>query len=179
MEELIKDWGYIALFAYSFGGGFVGLIVAGVLSFAGDLNIYISIAVAATSNFLGDQFLFFLARKNKSYAKDMMKNYGRKIAMAHIMMRKYGSLVVFIQKYVYGIKTLIPLAMGLTKYSSVKFTIFNIFATILWAIVVGYGSYSAGEYILSVADDFKYVGIGLVIVIAVLVSYMFKRIDKK
>ncbi|MBU3013241.1 DedA family protein [Poseidonibacter lekithochrous] len=179
MEELIKDWGYIALFAYSFGGGFVGLIVAGVLSFAGDLNIYISIAVAATSNFLGDQFLFFLARKNKSYAKDMMKNYGRKIALAHLMMRKYGSLVVFIQKYVYGIKTLIPLAMGLTKYSSIKFTIFNIFATIVWAVVVGYGSYTAGEYILSVADDFKYVGIGLVLVIALVISYMFKRIDKK
>jgi len=179
MEELIKDWGYLALFAYSFGGGFVGLIVAGVLSFAGDLNIYISIAVAATSNFLGDQFLFFLARKNKSYAKDMMKNYGRKIALAHIMMRKYGSLVVFIQKYVYGIKTLIPLTMGLTKYSSVKFTIFNIFATIIWALVVGFGSYTAGEYILSIADDFKYVGIGLVIVIALLISYMFKRIDKK
>ena len=179
MEELIKDWGYIALFAYSFGGGFVGLIVAGVLSFAGDLNIYISIAVAATSNFLGDQFLFFLAWKNKSYAKDMMKNYGRKIALAHVMMRKYGSLVVFIQKYVYGIKTLIPLAMGLTKYSSIKFTIFNVFATITWAIVVGYGSYTAGEYILSVADDFKYVGIGIVIVIALVISYMFKRIDKK
>jgi membrane protein DedA with SNARE-associated domain len=179
MEELIKDWGYIALFAYSFGGGFVGLIVAGVLSFAGDLNIYISIAVAATSNFLGDQFLFFLARKNKSYAKDMMKNYGRKIALAHVMMRKYGSLVVFIQKYIYGIKTLIPLAMGLTKYSSIKFTIFNIIATIVWAIVVGYGSYAAGEYILSVADDFKYVGIGLVILIALVISYIFKRIDKK
>lgn len=178
MEDLIKDWGYIALFAYSFGGGFVGLIVAGVLSFAGDLNIYISIAVAATSNFLGDQFLFFLARKNKSYAKDMMKNYGRKIALAHLMMRKYGSLVVFIQKYIYGIKTLIPLAMGLTKYSSLKFTIFNIFATIIWAVLVGYGSYTAGEYILSIADDFKYIGIGIVIVIALVISYIFKRIDK-
>ena len=178
MEDFIKEWGYIALFAYSFGGGFVGLIVAGVLSFAGDLNIYICIAVAATSNFLGDQFLFFLARKNKSYAKDMMKNYGRKIALAHIMMRKYGSLVVFIQKYIYGIKTLIPLAMGLTKYSSLKFTIFNIFATIIWAVLVGYGSYTAGEYILSIVDDFKYIGIGIVIVIALVISYIFKRIDK-
>ena len=88
MEEFIKDWGYIALFLYSFGGGFVGLVVAGVLSYAGDLNIYISLLVAGSSNFLGDQFLFFLARKNKNYAKDMMKNYGRKIALAHLMMRK-------------------------------------------------------------------------------------------
>lgn len=69
MEELIKDWGYIALFAYSFGGGFVGLVVAGVLSYAGDLNIYISILVAGVSNFLGDQFLFTLARKIKCMQK--------------------------------------------------------------------------------------------------------------
>lgn len=179
MEDLIKDWGYLALFLYSFGGGFVGLVVAGVLSYAGDLNIYISIIVAATSNFLGDQFLFFLARKNKNYAKDMMKKYGRKIALAHLMMRRYGSFVVFFQKYIYGIKTLIPLAMGLTKYSSIKFSIFNILATIIWACVVGYASFIAGEYILSTADDFKYIGIGIVLLVLLGISYMFKRIEKR
>ena len=179
MEQLIQDWGYVALFLYSFGGGFVGLVFAGVLSYSGDLNIYLSILVAGVSNFLGDQFLFFFARKNKSYAKDMMKKYGRKIALAHLMMRKYGSLVIFVQKYIYGIKTLIPLAMGLTKYSSIKFAIFNIFATILWAIVVGYASYSAGEYILSISDDFKYVGLGIIFAIFLGISYIFKRIEKK
>ena len=100
MEEFIREWGYIALFFYSFGGGFVGLVIAGVLSYAGDLNIFISMIVAGSSNFLGDQFLFYMARTNKNYAKDMMKKYGRKIALAHLMMRKYGSWVVFVQKYI-------------------------------------------------------------------------------
>ena len=179
MEELIRDWGYLALFLYSFGGGFVGLVLAGVLSCAGDLNIYVCILVAGVSNFLGDQFLFFLARKNKNYAKDMMKNYGRKIALAHLMMRKYGSFVIFFQKYIYGIKTLIPLAMGITKYSAAKFAFFNIFATILWACIVGYLSYTAGEYILNLSDDFKYVGLGIIVVIFLGVSYLFKKIEKK
>lgn len=176
MEELIKDWGYIALFAYSFGGGFIGLVVAGVLSYAGDLNIYISILVAGVSNFLGDQFLFTLARKNKMYAKDMMKKYGRKVALAHLMMRRYGSFVVFFQKYIYGIKTLIPLAMGLTKYSSKKFIFFNILATTLWAVVVGYASYTAGEYILSSSDDFKYIGLAVVVAVFLLLSFIFRRV---
>ena len=173
MEQLIQDWGYVALFLYSFGGGFLGLVFAGVLSYAGDLNIYISILVAGVSNFLGDQFLFFIARKNKNYAKDMMKKYGRKIALAHLMMRRYGSFVLFIKKYIYGIKTLIPLAMGITKYSATKL------ATILWACLVGYASYSAGEYILSLSDDFKYVGLGIVLVVFLGISYIFKRIEKK
>lgn len=178
MEEFIREWGYIALFLYSFGGGFVGLVIAGVLSYSGELNLYISMLVAGTSNFLGDQFLFFLARKNKAYAKDMMKKYGRKIALAHLMMRKYGSLGVFIQKYIYGIKTLIPLTMGLTKYSGVKFTFFNILATIFWVAVVGYSSFVAGEFLLGSVDQFKYFGLAIVVVVLLLLSYFFKRIEK-
>ena len=179
MEQLIQDWGYVALFLYSFGGGFVGLIFAGVLSYAGDLNIYVSILVAGISNFLGDQFLFFLARKNKNYAKDMMKKYGRKIALAHLLMKKYGSFVIFVQKYIYGIKTLVPLAMGITKYSALKFTIFNAMAAILWACVIGYASFTAGEFILNLSEDFKYVGLFTVVVIFLLITYAFKKIEKK
>ncbi len=74
MEEFIRDWGgYIALFLYSFGGGFVGLVIAGVLSYAGDLNIVVSMIVAGSANFIGDQFLFYMARTNKIYANDTMK----------------------------------------------------------------------------------------------------------
>lgn len=178
MEDFIKDWGYIALFLYSFGGGFVGLAIASVLSYAGDLNIYISILVAGISNFIGGQFLFFIARKNKNYAKDMMKNSGRKIAYVHILMRKYGSFVIFIQKYIYGVKTLVPLAMGLTKYSAVKFTILNALAAALWACVIGYLSFTAGEYILSLSEDFKYVGLVTVVLIISAILFFLKKIEK-
>lgn len=176
MEEFIKEWGYIALFLYSFGGGFVGLVIAGVLSYAGDLNLYISILVAGTSNFLGDQFLFYMARTNKTYAKGTMKKYGRKVALAHILMRRYGSTVVFIQKYIYGIKTLIPLAMGLTKYSFQKFTFYNVVATVLWASVVGYISFLMGEVVLTYAEDYKYYGVAIVLGIIFSVSYYFRKI---
>ncbi len=179
MEEFIRDWGYIALFLYSFGGGFVGLAIASVLSYSGDLNIYVCIIIAAISNFIGGQFLFFLARKNKNYAKDMIKKYGRKIALAHLLMKKYGSFVIFVQKYIYGIKTLVPLAMGITKYSALKFTIFNAMAAILWACVIGYASFTAGEFILNLSEDFKYVGLFTVVVIFLLITYAFKKIEKK
>jgi len=176
LEEFIKEWGYLALFLYSFGGGFVGLVVAGVLSFAGDLNIYICMAVAASSNCLGDQFLFTLARNNKTYAREMMQKYGRKVAYAHILMRKYGSPVVFIQKYIYGIKTIIPLAMGLTKYDGRKFLFYNIIASGVWALVIGYVSYMIGDIVLSAADEYKYIGLGILAFIVISISYFFRKI---
>lgn len=176
MEELIKEWGYIILFLYSFGGGFLALAAAGVLSYAGDLNIIVSIIVAGSSNFIGDQFLFFLARNNKQYAKEMMKKYGRKVALAHLMMRKHGSYVIILQKYIYGIKTLIPLAMGLTKYNAKKFMMFNILATVLWAFIVGYASYFMGELFLTYTEEYKYYGVAVILLIVFSVMYYLKKI---
>ena len=75
MEDLIRDWGYIILFLYSFGGGFLALVVAGILSYSGELDIVITLLVAGAANFLGNQFLFTIARKNKHQAKEMMQKH--------------------------------------------------------------------------------------------------------
>lgn len=58
MEQFIQDWGYIALFLYSFGGGFLALAIAGAFSFDGTLNIYITIIVAAVANIVVASFCF-------------------------------------------------------------------------------------------------------------------------
>jgi len=178
MEDLIRDWGYIVLFLYSFGGGFVALVVAGILAYSGDLNIFYVLIVAGIANFIGDQFLFTMARKNKAQAKEMMKKHQRKIAMAHLLMRKYGSSVIFIQKYIYGIKTLIPLAMGLTKYDMKKFLFYNIFATIAWTLIIGISSYMLGELVYKYLDEFKTYAIVFVVVILVAVTYTFRKLSK-
>lgn len=175
MEDLIRDWGYIILFLYSFGGGFLALVVAGILSFSGELNIAISILVAGTANFIGDQFLFTIARKNKDQAKQMMQKHKRKIAMSHLLMRKYGSWVIFLQKYIYGIKTLIPLAMGLTKYDYKKFMFFNLFATALWALIVGLAAYMLGDLVYTYIEEFKTYGLAFVAFILLGVFYIFQK----
>ena len=178
MENLIKDWGYIVLFLYSFGGGFVALVVAGILSYSGDLNIFLTLIVAGVANFIGDQFLFTIARNNKNTAKKMMEKHRRKIAMAHLLMRKYGSWVIFLQKYIYGIKTLIPLAMGITKYDYKKFIFFNFFATIVWTLVIGISSYMLGELVYKYIDEFKTYGLVAVVLILLMIVYGFRKLSK-
>ena len=178
MEELIHNWGYIVLFLYSFGGGFIALVVASIIAYSGELNIAVVLLVAGVANFIGDQFLFTIARQNKQQAKEMMKKHQRKIAMAHLLMRKYGSSVVFIQKYIYGIKTLIPLAMGLTKYDIKKFMFFNFFATIAWTLIIGISSYMLGELVYKYLEEFKTYGIIFVVVVLLGVAYLFKKLSK-
>lgn len=175
MEDLIRDWGYIILFLYSFGGGFLALAVAGVLSFAGELNIYISLAVAVSANFIGDQFLFYMARTNKEFAKNILDSHKRKVAYVHVLMRKYGSFIILVKKYIYGVKTLVPLAIGLTKYSSVKFMIFNALGAVLWGVVVAGLSYNFGGFIIQSVEQYQNLGILIAIVIVAFVVYLGSR----
>lgn len=167
----------ILIFLYSFGGGFLALAIAGAFSYAGDLNIYITVIVAGVSNFIGSQFLFYFAKYNKSYMDETVNKHRRKVAMVKTMLKKYGSFMIFIQKYIYGVKTLVPLVMGISAYNPFKYTVLNAIASAIWAIVIGYISFTAGKLLLSFADDFKYVGFFTVLLVLGILVYSFK--DKK
>ncbi len=144
MEDILKNlttYGYVILAFYSFGGGMLALAGAGILSTLGKMDIDTSIAVATVSNFIGDNFLFYLSQTNKKEVMSYFRKHRRKIAYTNLLMRRFGWLVVFIQKYIYGVKTLVPIVMGLSRYDIRKFTLLNFFASILWGLVVGLGSY--------------------------------------
>lgn len=145
MEEILNSlstYGYIILAFYSFGGGMIGLASAGVLSAMGKMDIATSIAIAALFNYIGSNILFYMAQTNKQSVLGTIKKFkGRIYARTILMMRKYGWLVVFIQKYIYGVKTLVPIILGLSKYDLRKFLILNAFASVVWGLAIGLLSY--------------------------------------
>ena len=147
MEETfgtLATYGYIGLFIYSLGGGFVGLIAASVLSFMGKMDLTLSISIAFLGNALGDIMLFQLTRYQKSMMMDSLKKHRRKLALSHILMKKHGDWVVFIQKFIYGLKTVVPIAIALTKYDFRKFAVLNVLAAAVWALAFGLSSYYFG-----------------------------------
>lgn len=98
MEDTFSNlatYGYIGLFLYSLGGGFVAIIGAGVLSFLGEMDLSLSILIAFVANFLGDFLLFYMARYQKSMMMDGLRKHRRKLALSHVLMKKYGSWIIF------------------------------------------------------------------------------------
>ncbi|KEA46423.1 DedA family protein [Campylobacter mucosalis] len=155
MLNSLSTYGYIVLFLYTLGGGMVAIIAAGVLSYMGKMDISLSIAIAAISNAIGDTLLFYMGRYNKDFIMPLIKKQRRKLAYSHILMKKNGDIIIFLQKYVYGLKTLVPIAIGLTKYPFKKFTILNIVSSVVWAVAIGLASFFAGSLLMSIGD---YVG---------------------
>lgn len=153
MDDIIKNmvtYGYAVLFIYSLGGGLLALLGAGVLSFMGKMDLTTSIAIAFFANVLGDSLLFYISRYHKSELMDNLAKHKRKIAFSHILMKRHGSWLIIVKKFIYGLKTLVPIAIGLSKYSFLKFSLFNVIGAFIWAVAIGFAGYIFGGAIITI-----------------------------
>ncbi|MDE6886152.1 MAG: DedA family protein [Helicobacteraceae bacterium] len=185
LSESIGIWGYLVLFFYSLGGGFIALLAASILSSGvveslNSLNIFISIFVAGIANFIGSSALCYISRFQKNEIMKYLIKHRRKIALAHIWVKKYDFWIIFIHKYLYGIKTIIPLVIGFSKYSFKKFIIYNFISSIIWAVVIGTISYLMGDMVKKIYEDsspyiFPLVGIIIILLILILLNIIAKR----
>ncbi|MDR0761552.1 MAG: DedA family protein [Campylobacteraceae bacterium] len=185
MEEIINNlsiYGYLILFFYSLSGGIVALVAAGILSSQGSMNIWICIATAMAANITGDAILVWLSRYNKSAVMPYIKKHRRKLALSHLLIKRQGAKIIIMQKFIYGLKTLVPLAIGFTKYPLLKFNSISVIGACLWAFVMGFGSYYAGTYFtkfFAVFSDKPYMAPVILLIFAGLVWTYFTLATKK
>jgi len=185
MEDTLSNlatYGYIGLFIYSLGGGFIGIVAASVLSFMGKMDLTLSISIAFLGNALGDILLFWLTRYQKSMMVEGLRKHRRKLALAHILIKKHGDWVIFIQKFIYGLKTVVPIAIALTKYDFKKFAVLNIFAAAVWALAFGLSSYYFGAVLSKFAmyiNDNKWLAPVIVFTIGGAIWFYLEKATKK
>ncbi len=179
---LLKTYGYIILFAWSILEGEAGLIMAGLLSHTGDMNLYLAVFVAGLGGFAGDQIYFYTGRFNKSYVHKKFKGQRRKFALAHLLLVKYGWPIIFIQRYMYGMRTIIPISIGLTRYSAKMFAFINLISAWCWAAITIVPAWYFGEEILVVlkwAKEHWYYAAPFGIIIGGSIIYYFHSVTKK
>jgi len=179
---LLKVYGYVILFIWSIMEGETGLVMARVMSHTGDMTLPVAIVVAGLGGFVGDQIYFYIGRFNKKYIHKQLKNQRRKFALAHLLLKKYGWPVIFAQRYMYGLRTVIPMAIGLTRYSAKKFAFINFISAIIWASVTIIPAYIFGKEILNIvhwAKNHWYIALPLAGIIGTSIYYYFHKATKK
>ncbi len=179
---LLKAYGYVILFIWSIMEGETGLVMAGIMCHTGDMTLPTAIAVAALGGFVGDQIYFYIGRFNKKYIKKQLISQRRKFALAHLLLKKYGWPIIFVQRYLYGLRTVIPMAIGLTRYSARKFALINFVSAIFWAAATIIPAYIFGEELLKIihwAKEHWYIALPMALIIASSIYYYFHRATQK
>ena len=179
---LLKTQGYIILFAWSIVEGEAGLIMAGLLSHTGDMNLFLAIFIAGLGGFAGDQIYFYIGRFNKSYVHRKFKGQRRKVALAHILLKKYGWPIIFLQRYMYGMRTIIPISIGLTRYDAKTFAIINLLSAWCWAAITIVLAWYFGEQILQVivwTKEHWYLSLPFIVILGGGILYYFKKMTTR
>ena len=177
----MKEYGYIILFFRGMLEGEMGLGMAGLLTHTGDMNLFMAIFIAGLGGFAGDQVYFYTGRFNKKFVHKKLKGQRRKLALAHLLLKKYGWPIIFVQRYMYGMRTIIPMAIGITKYSSRQFAIINFVSAIAWASITIIPAYFYGEELLELIKWIKqhwYFAIPLIFTVVSTLLYNLNKFEK-
>ncbi len=184
--DLLTQYGAVGVF---FGAAFEGETAAflgGVLAHR-QLIVYWQVALAAAcGSFFADQVLFLAGRYASRLA--VVRRFTSAPAMSRVTswLETYPNAFIFAFRFIYGIRTISPVAIGLSNVSNKRFLAINLLAAICWGIsitAVGYVFGSAVEQILGrlrlhqhllVAIGF---GLAAVIVLALIVRRKMRPVE--
>ncbi len=153
LEELIRNYGYWALFIGTFLEGETILLIAGYMAHLGNLDLTICIAVAFAGSLSGDQAAFYIGRfKGKTFIENRPQWHDR-VDRVHKMLERFHEVLILSFRFFYGLRNLTPFILGTTDISGFKFFWLNAIGALVWAIAFGFAGYLFGTVVASVLKD--------------------------
>ena len=125
---------YPILFIWSILEGEIGLTLGGLLCKEGVLRFEYVVAIATAGAFIGDLSVFLIGRFFSRKVDVWFVSKKEQIDGVRDSFAKYGSLLIFFERYLYGAHIPTLLIIGSSKYSFLKFVFLDILAVFVWAI---------------------------------------------
>ena len=143
-EQLVADYGYLAVLIGTFFEGETILLVAAFAAPEGYLRIEIVILISFIGSCAGDHFLYMLGSRYVR-ARLMKRPFlAERVARITRWLDRYPTLFILGFRFVYGIRNIAPVAIALSKIPPWRFYVLNIVAAAIWAIAGGLGGYVFG-----------------------------------
>lgn len=171
LQHFLQEFGYFALFLGTFFEGETILVLAGFLAFRGYMNINLVVVVAFFGSYAGDQLWYFMGRKHgrKLLARKPRWQLMGDRALEHI--RRHPDIWVLGFRFVYGLRTVMPVAIGLSGYPPGRYLLLNGIGAAVWAAALGAAAYKFGavlEGLLGNVKKYELWVLGALLVIGVL-----------
>lgn len=176
-SSLIAQYGYAALFAGCLLEGETVLILAGFAAHQGYLQLPWVMAIAMLGGFLGDQGYFWLGRWRGEWVLTRYPRLAPVFERARVLIERYHKYLIVGIRFLYGLRTAGPIAMGMSEIPAWRFMLFNALGAAIWAVGIGGAGYLFGQALeLLLADIRKLEGsLLLVMLFAGLLVWGWRR----
>ncbi len=145
MKELIGQWGYLAVLIGAILEGESVLLLGGFAAHQGYLRLDLVMASAFFGSVCGDQACFWIGRR---FGRRWIERHPDKVPVIGRVARllnRWGTWYVLSFRFLYGLRTVSPIAIGLTSISVLRFTVLNLIAAAIWAAAGSIAGYEFGD----------------------------------
>ncbi len=191
INQLIQnygDWIYLIAFFWAALEGETFVIFAGLAAQRGYLNVFELIVSVGLGSLMGDQICFWLGR---CYGARILHHFPKiepGVNQAILWLEKHAVGFILSYRFMYGIRNVSSIAIGMSHLSWQKFALWNAIAAFVWAVAFSNIGYLFGDLIQRVPQGedkleagihqamLTVVGLFLLIVgVRVFSSYLHKR----
>jgi len=180
IASLIQTYGYGIVLVGTLLEGETVLALAGFAAHRGYLQLPFVIVTATVGGFLGDQGYFLLGRRfgnrlSRRYA--MLEPGTRRVTQ---LLDQHNLLVILSLRFLYGLRTVGPMAIGMSTVPWQRFLVLNLLGAMLWSTAFASLGYAFGNLVEALLGEVqkveKWIFSAILLVgIAVALSYHWRR----
>lgn len=180
-QELLSNYGYLAILIVTFLEGESIVILAGIAAYQGYMELPYVLLTAYAGSFMGDQLYFTIGRRFGVPLLERWPWLRTGTEWAFRLVRKHETLFILTFRFLYGIRNAAPFVIAMSGVPWLRFMALNLIAAGLWASAFSFGGYYFGKALERLLGEHQLTAlfalVGAALAFAV-VKYMRKRRNK-
>lgn len=168
LEHLISQYGVLAVFLGAAFEGETAVFLGGIFAHRHFMSFFEAATAAALGSFAGDQAWFFAGRyaNRLSIVQRFLKTEAAQKVNHLLEAHPTGFILAF--RFIYGMRTVSPIAIGLTSVPAWRFVILNFIAAVVWGFLITAIGYLFGNAVEAMFGRLR-LHVHLIIAIAAIV----------
>ena len=177
VSALVAQYGYAFVFAGALAEGESVLLAAGFAAHRGMLRLPEVMAVAFVAATLGDQLCFYLGRRHGPRLLARFPKLQTQVKRVEPMLARHPNLAILSLRFLYGLRTAGPIALGALGVSRWRFALLNMLSAALWAAGISLLGYQFGHLLDRLLPELRSVEEGVLVALlcAALVWTLWRR----
>jgi membrane protein DedA with SNARE-associated domain len=150
-----SGWAYLIVLLLAYFDALVpivpsetAVITAGVVASAGDLNLMLIVAAAASGAFLGDNTAYFIGSRFGTRINERFfsgEKARKRVSWAQQQVTERGGELILVARFIPGGRTVVTLSAGTLGYPWRRFVLFDAVAALVWALYASLLGYFGGH----------------------------------
>ena len=145
LKLIVRDYGYYGILFLTFLEGETIVIIAGFMSASIGLDPKLIALCAFCGSFTSDQIMFSLGKYRGESVLRYFPRIARNIGRATTLFKKYDTALILGFRFVYGVRNVTPIMLGMSGVSHLKFLVLNFIGALVWALCFTYGGVYIGD----------------------------------